>query len=83
MCVYIYMYVLVCVCVCVFVFFVVCRVPRVVWWLGVVGVVGVVWCVVVDMSLSWSSLSLVLPASYDERRVRQCMECVVLAPFST
>ena len=27
---------------------------------------GVVWCVVVDMSLSWWSLSLVLPASYDE-----------------
>ena len=38
-----------------------CRVPRVVGCR-----LGVVWCVVVDMSWSWWSLSLVLPASYDE-----------------
>ena len=65
MCVYICM----CVYVCVLMFFCcvvpchfACRALLVVGWLGG----WVVGCVVVDMSLSWWSLSLVLPASYDD-----------------
>ena len=75
---YIHFYMCVCTCMCVYVcvfviFFlcvaVSCRVPRVLGcWLGgwVVGWLGVVWCGVVIMSLSWWSVSLVLPDSYDE-----------------
>ena len=48
------------VCLCVFCCVVQC---HVVGWLGWL---GVVWCVVVDMSSPWCSLSLVLPASCDE-----------------
>ena len=55
--IYTHRYMYMCVCVCVFVFFVVvCRVMSCVarrCWLG-----GWVWCGVVDMSLSWWSLSL-------------------------
>ena len=72
-----------------------CRVPRVVGWLGG-WVWWVVWCDVLlstcrcrGRSCPWSFLLRMMSIlqraraerSMIERRVRQCMECVVLAPF--
>ena len=80
MCTYTYMYIYMCVYVCVFVF------------ASLVGWLGVVWCGVLWswFPCPWSFVLCMMSVlqraraerSMIERRVGQCMERVVLAPFS-